>query len=124
MLHPYDSNLEHPQLSFICTLSQFRWLILCYQSAACSSTLSLLPNSAELKDWLDRAFSVVWTVVANLPDMGMGECNFLPEHWLSLCWLSAVAYTPDLEGLELTFGFTEAGIAMSTSLVFSAEWCL
>lgn len=86
-------------------------------------TLSLAAKTGwmELSQWF-------WTVVANLPAMGIGECHFLPRHGLSLCQLSAVAYTPGLKGLELTFGFTKAGIAISTGLVFfsrvvSVVWC-
>lgn len=36
---------EGVALPFLCTLSQFGWLILCCQSAARSCILSLLPNS-------------------------------------------------------------------------------
>lgn len=112
-------------LSFPCILSQFRWLILCCQSAACSCIPSLLPNSQlSCKTGCTELFQWFWTVAADLPAMGMGECHFLPRHGLSLCQLTAVAYAPDLKGLELAFVFTVAGIAMSSSLVLSAGWCL
>lgn len=109
-------------LSFHCTLSQFRWLILCCQSAACSCVPSLLPNSQlSCKIGWTELFQWFWAAEADLQAKGVGDCCFLPRHGLSLHWFS-VAYTPDLKGLELAFGFTEAGTATSRSLVFL--WCL
>jgi len=42
--------------------------------------------------------------------------------------VSTLAHTPELEGLEMTVGFTKAGIAISTGLVLfsgvvSVVWC-
>lgn len=134
--------LDLGQISMKCCIPVFLEKKLCYIFfAPCLSSdgqflvvkvllvliLSLLPNSQlSCKTGRTELFQSFWTLVANLPAMGIGECHFLPRHRLSLCQLSSVEYTPDLKGLELTFGFTKAGIAVSTNLVFSAVsviWC-
>lgn len=71
--------------SFLCTLSQFRWLILCCQSAACFYILSLLPNSQlSYKTSWTGLFQWFWTVAAIFQPWGWESVtSFLGTGWVS-----------------------------------------
>lgn len=122
---------EGVALPFLCTLSQFGWLILCCQSAARSCILSLLPNSqlscktgcTETFQW----FFGLWYLILQ-PWRRQCAISFPGRDWVPPPPPRPVARTPELEGLEATLGFTKAGIARRTRLVLfsrvvSVVWC-
>lgn len=115
-------------LPFLCTFVLV-WVANTSQRAACSWILSLLPNSQfSWKTGCAGPFHWFWTAVSNLPAMDMGLCHFLPKQGLSPPQVCTVECTPEMEDLEVTFGFTKADIAISTRLVLfsrlvSVVWC-
>lgn len=126
---------EEGVLSFLCTLPQFRRLMLCCQSVAHSYILSLLPSSQlDCETECMEAFQWVCTVVPNFQAMERGVCHTL---WLASRLLTSpfpgrdypqvttVACAPELEGLEVTFRFTKVkyhGINLSSGVVVYAVW--
>lgn len=124
-------------LAFLCTLPQFRRLMLCCLSVAHSYILSLLPSSQlNCETECMETFQWFYTVVPKLQSMEKGVCHTL---WLPSSLLTWISFPgrdrlPSGDncgmctwtgGLEVTFRFTKVkyrGINLSSRVVVYAVW--